>query len=124
MSGGSRRTADVNRGASAEDFACAYLERNGLRLLARNFRCRRGEIDLIMQDSEYLVFVEVRYRKHDAFGSAAETVSYAKRTRIITTASYFLQRQRSETPCRFDVVAIGGSKPPHRIEWIRDAFQE
>ena len=111
----------MNTGTGVEDFACAYLERSGLRLLARNFRCRRGEIDLIMQDGEYLVFVEVRYRKHDAFGSAAETVSSAKQARIITTASYFLQRQRREPPCRFDVVAVGG-KAPHRIEWIRGAF--
>ena len=76
-----------------------------------------------MRDGEDLVFVEVRYRKYDAFGSAAETVSSAKRTRIITTAACYLQRQRFEPPCRFDVVAIGGDAP-HRIEWIHDAFQE
>ena len=122
MSGTSKRPAAVNNGTGAEDLACTYLEKSGLRLLARNYRCRRGEIDLIMQDGECLVFVEVRYRKHDTFGSAAETVSSAKRARIITTASYFLQRQRSEPPCRFDVVAIGGGTP-HRVEWIRDAFQ-
>jgi len=117
------RPTSVTAGSSAEDFACGYLENKGLRLVARNYRCRRGEIDLIMRDGEDLVFVEVRYRKYDAFGSAAETVSSSKRSRIITTAAYYLQRQRFEPPCRFDVVAVGGDAP-HRIEWIQDAFQE
>ena len=87
MSGDANSSASASAGTGAEDLACAYLQKSGLRLLARNYRCRRGEIDLIMQDGEYLVFVEVRYRKNDAFGSAAETVSSAKRARIITTAS-------------------------------------
>jgi putative endonuclease len=121
-SGIANRPTSVTAGSSAEDIACGYLEKRGLRLVARNYRCRTGEIDLIMRDGEDLVFVEVRYRKYDAFGSAAETVSSAKRTRIVTTAACYLQRQPVEPPCRFDVVAIGG-EAPHRIEWIRDAFQ-
>ena len=116
------RTARADTGTDAELLACAYLQKCGLNLLARNFRSPRGEIDLIMQDGEFLVFVEVRYRRSDAFGSAAETVSAAKRARIVTTADYYLQRQPAEPPCRFDVIAVGGNAP-HRIEWIQDAFQ-
>ena len=85
MTGKASRPAAESAGTGAEDLACAYLQQNGLRLLARNYRCRSGEIDLIMRDGEYLVFVEVRYRKREAFGSAAETVSSSKRARIITT---------------------------------------
>ncbi len=122
MSGGIERTAGVTTGAGAEDIACTHLERSGLRLVARNYRCPMGEIDLIMRDRDDLVFVEVRYRRHDAYGSATESVSSEKQARIIITAAYYLQRQPVEPPCRFDVVAIGG-EAPYRIEWIKDAFQ-
>ncbi len=122
MRGLLHRPTSVAAGAGAEDIACTHLEKSGLSVVERNYRCRVGEIDLIMRDREDLVFVEVRYRRHDAYGSAAESISSAKRTRIITTAAYYLQRQPAEPPCRFDVVAIGG-EAPHRIEWIRDAFQ-
>lgn len=123
MRGAANRPANLTTGASAEDIACSYLRDSGLSLVARNYRCRRGEIDLIMRDREDLVFIEVRYRRHDAFGSAAETVSPVKRARIAAAAAHYLQRQPVEPPCRFDVVAIGG-EAPHRIEWIPDAFQE
>ena len=113
-----KRTA----GTSAEDIACAYLQRRGLRLLLRNYRCHRGEIDLIMRDAEYLVFVEVRYRRRDAFGSAAESISATKRERIVMTANHYLQRKSVEPPCRFDVVAVHGGNLQD-IDWIRDAFQ-
>ena len=116
------KPTSVTAGASAEDIACTYLQKRGLRLVTRNFRCRSGEIDLIMRDGEDLVFVEVRYRKQDAFGSAAETISAGKKARIIRTASYYLQRQPLEPPCRFDVVAVRGVTT-RSIEWIRDAFQ-
>ncbi len=122
MRGVLNRPTSVAAGAGAEDIACTHLENSGLSLVERNYRCPAGEIDLIMRDRDGLVFVEVRYRRHDAFGSAAESVSSAKQSRIVTTAAHYLQRQRGEPPCRFDVVAIGG-EAPHRIEWIRDAFQ-
>ena len=67
-------------GAEAEDLACAWLQARGLRLLERNYRSRRGEIDLIMQDGEQLVFVEVRYRASNRYGSAAESITSAKQT--------------------------------------------
>ena len=122
MRGILNRPTSVAAGAGAEDIACTHLENSGLSLVERNYRCPAGEIDLIMRDREDLVFVEVRYRRRDAYGSAAESISSTKRARIVTTAAHYLQRQPVEPPCRFDVVAIGG-EAPHCIEWIRDAFQ-
>lgn len=96
----------------------------GMRLVARNFHSQRGEIDLIMLDGDSLVFVEVRLRNNDQFGSAAESVNQKKQFRIIHAANYFLQIQNQwgNHPCRFDVVAISG-QPNGRVDWIKDAFQ-
>lgn len=97
----------VVRGRKAEESALHYLESKGMRLVVRNFRTRRGEIDLIMQDGKELVFVEVRSRSSQAFGSPAETVSASKQAKIRKTALFFLQqRHLLETPCRFDVVGV------------------
>lgn len=109
------------RGAHAEALACRFLQRQGLRLIARNYRCRRGEIDLIMQDAGNPVFVEVRYRRQSRYGSGLESVDRNKQHRISLCAAGFLQRHPSHAnrPARFDVVAVG---PDDRIEWIRNAF--
>ncbi len=113
-----------DRGAASEDQARCYLENHGLKTLNRNFRTRRGEIDLVMLDSDTLVFVEVRYRRGNRFGSAAESVTHTKQQRISSAAKQFLlsQKQWSRHPCRFDVVAISGSGPVP-IDWIKDAFR-
>lgn len=113
----------VAQGTAAEETARHYLETQGLTLIARNFRCRGGELDLIMRDGDYLVFVEVRSRRHSRYGTPAESITPAKQQRLLRTAAIYLQRQPLDAPCRFDVVAmvITGSEP--RIEWIRDAFQ-
>ena len=79
-----------DQGAASEDQARYYLEAQGLKTLNRNFRTRRGEIDLVMLDSDTLVFVEVRYRKGDRYGSAAESVTYTKQRRISSAAKQFL----------------------------------
>jgi putative endonuclease len=117
-----RDTGAGPSGAEAEDLACAWLQARGLRLRERNYRCRRGEIDLIMQDGEQLVFVEVRYRRNSRYGSAAESVTAAKQTRLISAASQYLQGQRGALACRFDVLALSGANG-ERVDWIRDAFQ-
>jgi putative endonuclease len=109
-------------GAEAEDLACAWLQARGLRLRERNYRSRRGEIDLIMQDGEQLVFVEVRYRRSSRYGSAAETVTASKQARLISAASQYLQHQSGALACRFDVLALSGPEG-ERVDWIRDAFQ-
>jgi putative endonuclease len=106
-------------GGLKEDVACRYLEGRGLRLVARNHRCRQGEIDLVMRDADILVFVEVRYRRSQRFGSAAESVDVHKQRRLTAAAGHYLQGHPSPLPCRFDVLAIGADD---RIDWIRNAF--
>ena len=113
----------VAQGSQAEDLARRFLEARGLELVARNFRCRSGELDLIMRDGEQLVFVEVRSRRHARYGTPAESVTRAKQQRLLRAAALYLQRQRLDLPCRFDVVAILQADGEPRVEWIRDAFQ-
>jgi putative endonuclease len=111
-------------GKLAEDDACRYLQRRGLKLVARNYHCRCGEIDLIMKEAETLVFVEVRYRRSAEFGSGAETVTRAKQCKIAHTASYFLQENRHHagSAARFDVISCSPGRGECTVNWIRDAF--
>jgi putative endonuclease len=111
-------------GDSAEQLACRYLQTQGLKLLQRNFYCRGGEIDLVMQHGDSLVFVEVRYRQHTTYGRAAETISERKQSRVIRCAQYYINlHQRWNTATRFDVVSIEGEPGQLQLEWIRDAFR-
>lgn len=105
-------------GAAGEAQALAYLQAQGLKAVGSNFRCKAGEIDLVMQDGETLVFVEVRKRASRSHGGAAASVTPHKQARLIRAAQFYLQRHRFPPACRFDVVAIDGE----RIEWLRDAF--
>jgi putative endonuclease len=107
-------------GAVAEQLAAEFLQRNGLQLIESNFRCRFGEIDLILQDGGSLVFVEVRQRTNPNYGGAAASVTSAKQGRIARAAQIYLQQQNKEMVCRFDVVVMDGN---HRIEWIKSAFE-
>ncbi|MDY6978746.1 MAG: YraN family protein [Pseudomonadota bacterium] len=113
------------RGNQAEQLARRYLEQQGLRFEQANFRCRRGEIDLIMRDGDSLVFVEVRYRRNDRYGSAAETVDRQKQRKLVTTALFYLQNnpKQARLGSRFDVVAISGEGNAPRIDWHPDAIQ-
>lgn len=113
----------VALGSAAEDLALRYLQAQGLTLILRNFRCRFGELDLIMREGEFLVFVEVRSRRYARYGAPAESVTPAKRQKLLRAAACYLQRQGVEPPCRFDVVAILQPGGAPQIEWIRDAFQ-
>ncbi len=112
--------AEALNGAQAESLACAHLERAGLKLLTRNYRCPQGEIDLVMDDRGTLVFVEVRYRRSDAFGSPAETVGRRKQARLRAAAGHYLVKHAADRICRFDVVAVSGGEP--HVEWLRNAF--
>ena len=107
-------------GAAQETIALAQLEAAGLQLLARNVSSRVGELDLVMQDGDVLVFVEVRSRTSSRFGGAAASVTFAKQRRLASAAQVFLKTTwRGPLPrCRFDVVAIS----PEGIDWLRDAF--
>ena len=113
-------TAPRGTGGAAEAAAAAFLARQGMTLTCSNYRCRRGEIDLVLQDGPWIVFVEVRLRTNPSFGSAAESIGPRKRARIIAAARHYLAGN-PERPCRFDVVLLDRLEPP-RIEWIRDAF--
>lgn len=105
-----------------ENLACQYLQKQGLILVERNFSCRRGEIDIIMRDKDSIVFVEVRYRRHDRFGSAMESVNIHKQKRLTLTARHYLLQTRTPLNARFDVIAISGIEPNTSIEWVKNAF--
>ena len=108
-------------GARAEDLCAGLLRAAGLVLVERNWRCRHGEIDLIAEERGMLVFAEVRMRSGPRFGGAGESVTAAKRQRLIAAARLYLTR-RPETPCRFDVFLVDGLT--EQVQWIRDAFGE
>jgi len=108
----------MNRGAAAEALAASYLVACGLTIVQRNYRCRGGEIDLIARDGEILVFVEVRLRRNRAFGTAAESITAAKRRRLRLAARHYLARLGHEPPCRFDAVLLDALETA-TIEWLR-----
>lgn len=113
-------------GQIAEALARRHLEDQGMRLLAQNWRSRLGELDLVMLAGDTVVFVEVRYRRHAAWGGALESVDARKRAKLATAAQQFLQQEKrwARYPCRFDVVAIspGDGRSPPRLDWIQNAF--
>ena len=112
------------KGDTIERLACRHLERNGLSLIQRNYRCVHGEIDLVMRHADTLVFVEVRYRRDSSFGLPAETVDARKQARLRATAEHYLQRDKraSTRPCRFDIVAVSHDPDGDRLEWLQNAF--
>jgi putative endonuclease len=119
-------TNTTEQGSFFEEMAGSYLRKKGLKLWTKNFRHRQGEIDLIMRHGTTLVFVEVRYRKQNSFGSAEESITQRKQQSIRSTAEYFLMKKKLwDTPCRFDVITIKPSKLMFRtydINWIISAF--
>jgi len=111
-------------GQQAEQLAKSYLLQHGLIFITQNYYCRRGEIDLIMQDEHTLIFVEVRYRKSSKFGSALESVDRRKQAKLIVTAEHYLQQNTSAfSSYRFDVIAITIENNTPSITWVKDAFQ-
>jgi putative endonuclease len=120
-------TRDV--GILWENAAAAHLCQAGLESVARNFTCRYGEIDLVMLDrsvrgTEGIVFVEVRYRNASARGDGLASVGPSKRAKLVRAAAVYLQAhpQLAGMPCRFDVVACGGTLESPSFDWIRAAF--
>ncbi len=120
---GHPKAPHLRAGRQAEDFALAYLQAQGLHLIERNFRCRGGEIDLIMREGARLVFVEVRYRANPSFGGALASVDARKKARLINAAAYYLSTTRIDRPARFDVAAVSPDQGRLAIQWIKDAFQ-
>ena len=121
-------------GQAAENLACRYLQDQGLHLIERNYRCKRGEIDLVMRDADSVVFVEVRYRRNHRFGSGAESVNRYKQAKLTATALHYLQSNKAaaKSPARFDVISItlqgmprdiqGAPGDTAEIQWIKNAF--
>jgi putative endonuclease len=113
------------RGRHWEAVAAEYLEDRGLIVLARGYRCRLGEIDLVCRDQRTLVIVEVRARGNGALVRAAESIGPAKRARIIRTTRHFLMchSEWRDAPVRFDVVAFDAIDTVEtRVSWLRNAF--
>jgi putative endonuclease len=116
----------LSKGLAYEKLALQYLKRAGLKPIDINYRSRYGEIDLIMQDHEALVFVEVKFRKTESHGAASETITKSKQNKIIKTAALYLsQKNLWHLNSRFDVVAISPALTlfdNHRIQWYKAAF--
>ncbi len=120
-------------GNKIETDAQKFLEQHCLKLITKNFNCRFGEIDLIMQDKEEVVFVEVRYRNNDKYGAGLETIDRRKQLKLIKTAEFFLLNRHQKTwkedpPCRFDVISASSTDCDTidgniEFDWIVDAFQ-
>jgi putative endonuclease len=111
-------------GAQWEKTAESFLCSQGLKLLQRNFSSRFGEIDLIMEDGNTVVFVEVKYRHSSQHGSGAEAVTFHKQGRISRTAAWYLAKNphKAEQICRFDVISMNPQKTDKGINWIKSAF--
>ncbi len=113
-------------GYGYERYAAKWLEARGLTIIARNFRCRLGEIDLVARQGGTVVFVEVRARRSSRFASAAASVDHRKQQRLLRTAQVYLRKHpaAAQAPCRFDVIAIQPRQcpAPPEVRWIRSAF--
>ena len=112
-------------GQKGEEAACQYLKNNGYRILCRNYSCSIGEIDIVAQEGEYLVFVEVRSKSSAGFGLAQESITSRKQFRLRQLAWCFLKSEgRTGSDCRFDVIAIefDGDDRVKRLEHIENAF--
>ncbi len=110
-------------GRIAEQLARDYLQARGLTCITGNYRCRYGEIDLIMRDHDTLVFIEVRYRRNTAFGGSTASINRAKISKLLRTASHYLQQKNISTMAvRLDVIAIDAQLSARKIKWIKNAI--
>ena len=114
-----RLSGKQDQGRRWEQEALAHLERHGLKLVEANFRCKGGEIDLVMRDSATIVFVEVRQRADRRHGGAAASITRAKVGRLVRAAQFYLLRYPTTPPCRFDIIAIDGGE----LNWLRNAIE-
>ena len=110
-----------NAGLEAEKIAATFLVNHGLKLIAQNYHCKYGEIDLVMKDAKTLVFIEVRLRSNSQFGSAGASITAQKQQKLILTAQHYLQNH-GDCQCRFDAILMDKADSNH-IEWVRNAFE-
>ena len=110
-------------GQVAEVIATKFLNKQGLKFIQKNFHCRYGEIDIVMQDQQTIVFVEVRFRHNSNYGSPFESITSAKQAKLIRTAqSYLMKNKLDDVACRFDVVGLSGNIKQPEITWLVDAI--
>lgn len=112
----------MTSGAQAEQTAARYLQQQGLQLVESNYRCRFGEIDIILRDGKTLVFVEVRLRSRSDFGGAAASIDASKQAKLIRAAQSYLATIPNTPPCRFDAVLMKSPTGSEDIEWVKNAF--
>ncbi|MBY0573322.1 MAG: YraN family protein [Undibacterium sp.] len=112
------RTDRQRIGDEGEEQALLHLSEHGLRLVERNFLCKGGEIDLIMRDQNYLVFVEVRKRQNGDYGGALASITWAKQKRLVFAAQVYLKQCKPIPPCRFDVVCI----QDEQVQWLKNVI--
>lgn len=118
-----KKESPRHKGFLIETEALQFLEQQGLHFIERNFNCKLGEIDLICQDKEFLVFVEVRFRRSNLFGGAAASIDSKKCLKIRRTATYYLKiKGKMNTPCRIDIVAATLKNNLTEFEWIKNAI--
>ena len=124
MFGKPSKTEKRAQGDLAEDAAVTHLKQHKATILARNVNCRLGEIDIVARHKSHLLFVEVRFRKNNLYGSPAETVTQQKQQKIIRASQWFLQQnpKLQQLPCRFDVISMQPGPQALHCEWICDAF--
>ncbi|BFM06217.1 YraN family protein [Halioxenophilus aromaticivorans] len=115
----------IKTGAQAEEFACHYLIRHKHTIVDRNWRCRRGEIDIIAKAPDSLIFVEVKFRSRQDYGTASEMVSASKQAKLINAAQHYLAKHPRylNQPCRFDLFALQyDTNQTLQINWLKNAF--
>ena len=112
------------RGQLVEEAACRFLQQHGLTLLEANYTLRSGELDLVMEHASTIVFVEVRYRKTDRYGTPAETVTASKQRKLLLAARHWLATHpvQAQRPCRFDIIAARPGESGLQFEWIMNAL--
>ncbi len=113
----------IEIGFIAQSQALAFLLKQGLTLRDENYSCKQGELDLVMSDNGILVFVEVRKRKHQQYGSGAESVQHSKRSKLIKAATHYLLTQNlyDKVYCRFDIISINQEQ---KITWLQNVFEQ
>ncbi|MCK4833723.1 MAG: YraN family protein [Gammaproteobacteria bacterium] len=122
------KAAHLKQGEEAEAACCKYLRSKGLKLIGKNFSCHYGEIDIIMFDKNMLVFVEVRFRKSDAFGGGLESITASKQLKLRKTAELYLQQNSKYKNARFDVVSMSKNNQTndngqsYSFDWVTNAF--
>lgn len=113
----------MSDGQLAEEIAAAFLKKQGLSLVEKNYRCRYGEIDLIAKELDVVVFVEVRLRRNNHFGGASASITQTKQNRLLAAARSYLNEFKKLPECRFDAILLADLSEQN-IEWLKNIIDE